>query len=328
MQNIPQKIVDRLTHIFRHTPRKEEPVREKKWLLNPDDAPWYDRPDAFEILENRRKNERISDSDYELLRQWITDGYFVVKGTLNEIDIDAMQNELDSIWTAQEPIAGLLIQDLRREIDGPWFNLTHAEILSLDVEERLRIRDISNWRTHEYNHISKNAKKLHQNAELKRLASLVFGRSCYPGWAINFMYGSAQKLHQDTAVFHIYPPNYLIGAWMACEDISPDSGPLVIYPGSNKEPIYAGFDNYPQTNLKTASKETTQDYYEYLYKLSEKYEPHYFLGNKGDVLFWHAMVIHGGSTINNPRLTRKSFVIHYVPTGMDVQDQIKGPFNW
>jgi ectoine hydroxylase-related dioxygenase (phytanoyl-CoA dioxygenase family) len=40
-------------------------------------------------------------------------------------------------------------------------------------------------------------------------------------------------------------------------------------------------------------------------------QPHYFHAKKGDVLIWHANLLHGGSPINNPLLTRKSMVAHY-----------------
>jgi ectoine hydroxylase-related dioxygenase (phytanoyl-CoA dioxygenase family) len=53
-----------------------------------------------------------------------------------------------------------------------------------------------------------------------------------------------------------------------------------------------------------------------------------FLAKKGDVFLWHGMTLHGGSEIENPQLTRKSFVIHYMPRGMNVFGRIVGPFNW
>jgi hypothetical protein len=35
------------------------------------------------------------------------------------------------------------------------------------------------------------------------------------------------------------------------------------------------------------------------------------LAKKDDVFFWHGMTLHGGGQINDPSLTRRSFVIHY-----------------
>jgi ectoine hydroxylase-related dioxygenase (phytanoyl-CoA dioxygenase family) len=36
-----------------------------------------------------------------------------------------------------------------------------------------------------------------------------------------------------------------------------------------------------------------------------------FLPKKGDVFIWHAQLLHGGSPIKNPQITRKSLVSHY-----------------
>ena len=74
------------------------------------------------------------------------------------------------------------------------------------------------------------------------------------------MTGSEQALHQDMAVFHIYPHDYLIGAWIACEDIVRESGPLVFYPGSHRTPLFPGFTDYPQTNLRTAGPDLARRY--------------------------------------------------------------------
>jgi ectoine hydroxylase-related dioxygenase (phytanoyl-CoA dioxygenase family) len=36
-----------------------------------------------------------------------------------------------------------------------------------------------------------------------------------------------------------------------------------------------------------------------------------FMAKKGDVFVWHANLLHGGSPINNPALSRKSMVLHF-----------------
>lgn len=52
------------------------------------------------------------------------------------------------------------------------------------------------------------------------------------------------------------------------------------------------------------------------------------MARKGDILLWHGMLIHGGTKINNPALTRKSMVIHFVGEDCDYSANAKGPFNW
>ena len=41
-----------------------------------------------------------------------------------------------------------------------------------------------------------------------------------------------------------------------------------------------------------------------------------FTAKKGDVLIWHANLIHGGEKITRPGSTRKSIVVHYFADGV------------
>ena len=41
-----------------------------------------------------------------------------------------------------------------------------------------------------------------------------------------------------------------------------------------------------------------------------------FIAKKGDVLVWHANLLHGGSEVRNADLTRKSLVVHYFVDGV------------
>lgn len=300
--------------------------RKKKWKHQASEMPWFDRPDALELLERRRVREKLSDADFRMLQKWAEEGCCTVSGVIPEKQIDAMVADMEDIWTAAQPIEGLEILDLRLNQTGASQNLSHAELLALDVEQRLSMRANSNWRIHGFYQYSANAATIFNNPELIRLASLILAQPAAPNFTINFTYGSEQALHQDTAVFHVKPRNYVVGAWLACEDIATDSGPLVYYPGSHREPLYPKFDNYPQTNLRTALK--PEEYSAYVATRSERYERKLYFAKKGDIFLWHGMLIHGGSEIANRQLTRRSYVCHYIPPGMEVSAEVEGPFNW
>jgi ectoine hydroxylase-related dioxygenase (phytanoyl-CoA dioxygenase family) len=142
------------------------------------------------------------------------------------------------------------------------------------------------------------------------------------------MTGSEQALHQDMAVFHIWPCNFLIGAWIACEDVAEGSGPLVLYPGSHRAPFFPGFTQYRQTNLRTADRETFRRYQDYVDDLATRFERREFRATKGQVLLWHGMLIHGGAAIARRGTSRKSMVLHYSVRGADRGREVHGPFNW
>ena len=290
--------------------------------------PWFDNADALTVLDKRRRRDNLSDTDYQRLHEWVTDGYFVVPGMVNHQLIDSMMHDLDGLWTTDTPHDDLHIYDLRLGPNVPGARVSHSDVCAMEPSVRAAARDRSNWRIHAFEEHSGSARLIFDNPELARVAALIFDRPANPRYAINFMYGSTQTEHQDTAVFHIFPPNYIAGAWIACEDIAPDSGPLMYYPRSHREPLFEAFTNYPQTNLRTVPPDVMQRYNEYAVNLARQYQRHLFLAKKGDVLFWHGMLLHGGSEVKNPKLTRRSFVIHYIPPGMDAGDQVVGPFNW
>jgi phytanoyl-CoA hydroxylase len=151
-----------------------------------------------------------------------------------------------------------------------------------------------------------SVRQVFRNPELLRLASLIFQHRAIPLSSITFARGSGQDLHQDMAVFHVYPRSFLLGCWIACEDIAPGSGPLIYCPGSHRSEWFPEFNNYPQTNLRTCAWDTTQRYHDWISRQSARFEQKRFLARKGDVLFWHSMLFHGGEPIQRADSTRKT----------------------
>ena len=296
----------------------------KKWNKTESLLPWYDRDDAAAFIDSRSD---LSMSHKAALIKWVQDGYFVVKGALPADLIDDMVDDLEALWSAKMPFEDLKIEEVRLNPDATP-GLSHKDLLALPVRKRQELRDNSTWRVHGFNRFSKAAKAIYESQIIKKWCSVIFGEEAFPQYTINFMYGSRQELHQDTCVFHVHPINYLIGVWLACEDIHPDSGPLVYYPGSHKEPLYPKFDNYPQTNLRTCAPSETTAYYDWLKKRSKNYKKDQFIARKGDILLWHGQLIHGGDAVVNPSLTRKSYVCHYIPAERNMHHQVTGPFNW
>ena len=226
------------------------------WRRRPNDVPWFDRPGALADATRRGRTA----AEGACFAQWVRDGYFVLRDVVDPADIDGMVALLDGLWTASAPLPDLTLVDLRDTPEAPPRNLSHAELLALPLPQRLRMRSASNWRIHGLHYLDATARRIFDDATLRGVVSRLLGRRARPFAAINFMAGSQQHLHQDMAVFHIYPHDYLVGAWIACEDIRPESGPLVVYAGSHQSGMVPGVTDYPQTNLRTADAATTRAY--------------------------------------------------------------------
>lgn len=310
-----------LKQLFRREPKP------RRWEDRAEDLPWFDRPGALETLEGWRAEGKRDAGQCDGLKNWVEEGYFVAEGLIDADRIDRMQADIEAIWEAGEPTEHLEILGVPIR-PGAEAGFHHWQLLELPRAERERLRDTENWRLHGFNRFSAATQEIYEDPKLKALASMIFDRPAENETTINFRQGSRQHIHQDMAVFHISPRNYLAGAWIACEDVHPDSGPLVYYPGSHRAPMYPKFDNYPQTNLRTANPAASEGYDRYMDELCGKYEKKAFLAKKGDVLLWHGMLLHGGDGVKDPARTRKSLVIHYIPQGMNRHEEIVGPVNW
>ena len=164
---------------------------------------------------------------------------------------------------------------------------------------------------------------LHQRIEAVRqvachpqiLAALqvLYGRRPFPFQTLNFPNGTVQHFHSDAVHFHALPHGFMCGAWVALEDISAESGPLVYFPGSHRLPYLTARD----LGLRDADVKATpapqvlfESYWREQVK-QEGYPRRLFTARKGDVLIWHANLLHGGSAVKNKRLSRWSQVSHY-----------------
>jgi ectoine hydroxylase-related dioxygenase (phytanoyl-CoA dioxygenase family) len=156
-------------------------------------------------------------------------------------------------------------------------------------------------------------RKITYEKRLVSLLDLILGREVVPFQTINFLYGSNQRAHSDSIHMTTYPLGYLIAVWIALEDTEIASGPLFYYPGSHRLPYLLNSDfNEGETPLLLGNK----DYVDYEDKMQQvireqSLRSEVFLAKKGDILVWHANLIHGGMPVQNPALTRKSMVIHY-----------------
>ncbi|MDF1836412.1 MAG: phytanoyl-CoA dioxygenase family protein [Planctomycetota bacterium] len=144
--------------------------------------------------------------------------------------------------------------------------------------------------------------------QVSDLLGKLYGRRAFPFQTLSFEYGSRQYPHSDTIHFHSIPHHFMVGVWVALEDIDPDSGPLRVYPGSHLLPVLDMFD------LKLEAG--WEDYNKYEAAIAaiveaQGIEPREITLKRGQAVIWAANLVHGGASIHNEKLTRYSQVTHY-----------------
>ena len=168
---------------------------------------------------------------------------------------------------------------------------------------------------------SEAVNKIWNYPSIIRILSALFDDVALPCQTLNFIHGSQQEVHQDTIHLTPFPEGYMCGVWIALEDISPDSGPLFVYPKSHKLPaLYAksvGINKASNSLNQHLLNEYAQKYLPALKShLSEfNLEPMIYTPKAGSVFIWHANLAHGGSGRKVKNLTRKSMVSHYFSSG-------------
>ncbi len=257
------------------------------------ERPWLDLPDAEEQIETRLRAGEISEEGAEQCHFWREHGYI----TLQAIEAET----LDQVWNAYE-----------RAIQHGAINLS-AEPAGPDDPYPGRIADPHLRGVPEICRVMRHPVLMHW-------ANLLFGREAAPFQTITSHKGSQQGVHSDSIHMTTHPLGFLVAAWIAFEDIHPDSGPLVYYPGSHQLPYVLSHNlGIEEDAYKTTGYQSYHDLYEPRIREiieTEKLEPHYFIAKKGEVLFWHANLLHGGSTRRDLSFSRKALVCHYFAEGV------------
>lgn len=159
-------------------------------------------------------------------------------------------------------------------------------------------------------------KEIGTNPELLAILSVLMEGNAELFQSINFITGSEQHTHSDSVHMTTFPLGGLLGVWIALEDIDEDNGPLHYYPKSHLLPYYLNADYGNEGNSLLLGP---KDYTEYEKMIESKVkelslQKKIFTAKKGDLLIWHANLLHGGEPHHNKSKTRKSMVLHYYNT--------------
>ncbi|REC46136.1 phytanoyl-CoA dioxygenase family protein [Chryseobacterium pennipullorum] len=131
--------------------------------------------------------------------------------------------------------------------------------------------------------------------------------------SINFINGSQQKTHSDSIHMTTYPLGGLLGVWIALEDVDENNGALHYIPGSHKLPYFLNSDYDNEGTALKIGKKSYKAYEEFLENKVKELglKKEVFRAKKGDLLIWHANILHGGEPHTDKNRTRKSLVYHF-----------------
>jgi hypothetical protein len=220
------------------------------------------------LLEHWIEQTKPPREQVELLRRYATEGYLVT-----DLGLEGLDGLLGSLLPRLEP----LYPEQDRRILEAWMQF--GEVRTVACAPRVL-----------------------------ELLHLLYGRHPIPFQTLNFDRGTEQPAHSDTLHFHCAPRHFMAGAWVAFEDIHPDSGPLVLYPGSHRLPDLDIFSlGHP------SGTGSYHDYEDAVHAILAEsgIQPLELCLERGQVAIWAANLFHGGVPLRDSARIRQSQVTHY-----------------
>jgi phytanoyl-CoA hydroxylase len=261
--------------------------------------------EALETYIARQPQDELNERVLPALRKWHCCGYAILPAAVDAAMLDQMQQEIDYI-RANHRSFELLIDGTEKH----YRKKRLADLQPADLQDvGLKLCDLHT--------ISPAAAAIAMNPVITRFLRHVFGAAPALLQSLTFNKSSEQAIHQDFSyVFGQREVAKLAACWVALEDIHADAGPLEYFTRSHLlEP--QDFFNWGDRSVHVLAREdATNRAAEYLAHLkrqvlTKKWASEVFLPRKGDVLMWHGVLLHGGTAMKNPALTRKSYVCHY-----------------
>jgi ectoine hydroxylase-related dioxygenase (phytanoyl-CoA dioxygenase family) len=256
---------------------------------------WVDRRDARVLLEAKRSRGEVNDADAEVLAKYIDEGYVVFPKATDELLIDEYLDLFEAAWDIDP-----------NTIYMQW----NREVISIDRAHYDDVTKVSD--VHSY---FSGAGELIFPPPVLRFLTQIYERPPVVFQTMTMRKGSQENLHIDTGPLTLTEPMAMAASWVALEDVQPRSGEFQFVPGSHRltELLHYGtdkghggdFQEY-QTILQTTMKMCEE----------RGLTTETFRAKKGDVLIWHADLMHGGVEIEDPSRTRKSLVAHFMPLGV------------
>jgi ectoine hydroxylase-related dioxygenase (phytanoyl-CoA dioxygenase family) len=247
---------------------------------------WFDAgPDAVEAhLARLAESGAATAEEIEGLRHFVEHGYMVVPDVADEALLKRLNAALDDA--------------VANKVEGYEWGMSQ--------------------RLHNLHQQYPAIHELWLRPKVMRMLSLIFEGPARPCQSLTYVFGSEQQYHQDTVHLTPFPAGRMCGVWTALEDVQPDSGELVVFPGSHR---------LPRVYMKDAgAAKVSGDWSEFgetvVPMWTEQLQPHsgkfrreVYRPKAGTALIWHENLMHAGSVRRDKAISRRSIVGHYFAEG-------------
>jgi ectoine hydroxylase-related dioxygenase (phytanoyl-CoA dioxygenase family) len=226
-------------------------------------------------------------------RFWADNGFLVLPGFAADEDLEAVRKLLHRIWEIRAP--RIVVDDL----------MTGARVLLQDSEFGV---DAHSFKVNDLYLEFDEVRRLSLGGRITSVLGELLGDTPVLVNSLNFERGSQQPYHVDSLFMTPKTVGNLAATWIALQDCHPDAGPLAYFPQSNHIVPFqflGGGYHFRQEEMPL--------WEEYVFSEVERrsLEPQFFAARAGDLFIWSSNLLHGGSQIKDPGLTRHSLVSHF-----------------
>ncbi|RAK52509.1 hypothetical protein DJ018_09855 [Phenylobacterium deserti] len=246
---------------------------------------WFDR-DASAVqahVDGLIAAGRASQAEGEILRHFAEQGFAILENVIEPELLERLNASLDDA--------------ISRKVEGYEYG--------------------SSQRMHNLHERYPAVRELWMHPKVMRMLELIFGVPASPCQSLTYVFGSQQEHHQDLVHLTPFPAGRMCGVWTALEDVQPDSGELVVFPGSHRTPrIYmhtAGAPKVRDNDWTAFGEKVVPMWMNTLAKGG--FERFVYRPKAGTVLIWHENLMHGGQPRVDLTKSRRSIVGHYFAQG-------------
>ncbi|MDT9000341.1 phytanoyl-CoA dioxygenase family protein [Paucibacter sp. APW11] len=245
-----------------------------------DPSPKFAPADTSAILDYYREN-----------------GYVVIRGLFDGSTCDAIR----ALWDAEiKAFDGFIY---RQASAVPERNILNSQ--GWVMNPILNLQSVDPHRFPKFRHCA--TENILTSAELSQAFNAVLGEAPKIVQSMYFEGNTATSEHQDSFYLDSEHIGSMAAAWVALEDISPTAGRFFVCPKSHKTDYVA----------HNAANSIVGDYESYFVSIIDKVrqlnmEIRAPKLDRGDVLLWNALTIHGSLDSHDPLRSRSSITCHAI----------------